>query len=449
MALEVRVVNVELPAVLNEYVDATFSGFGTPQAVIAFGTSANVGESGFSNATTQAIGFYDGTTQLSMCWSARIGVSAFTGVSRSVTGARTLIFAQKDSSPPVYTRLAEYTASMITDGVRLTLSVDNTSINRYATVVLIKGLAAVKVAGSAVDAGSTISETGVGFKADALLTMVAYATQSDWHGSTGLDNENVLNSIGVALRNTADDTALVQHCINVSCGTAVTSMVNTSINNDCFDRRYLDDGASLNIKRTITGFTSNGFNVSSTGSNNASIGYLAMKFDDPGEVFAGMFDTKTSTGTQAYTGVGFEPQALFILGMSSTAVNSSETSPGRGANVAAVAENGSGFTSGSYATALRDAVSATVSAGSRYFTNTLNIWNADSTWAAVATADIDSFDSDGFTLNYSAADATARKFIALAFKKPSEGGYTHPTLSNATLIANGSQWQPRVTYTFT
>lgn len=142
-----------------------------------------------------------------------------------------------------------------------------------------------------------------------------------------------------------------------------------------------------------------------------------------GQYFVGSDTQKTTTGTKATTGVGFQPTAI-LLG-SANAVASSSI----GANLRLSMGAGS----------------ATTARGSQWLDNTSTTYNSNMDRAHIlqmktggvsvttqATADLSSLDAGGFTLNWSVADATAREFIFLAMGSATAGGvqYTSflPTL---------------------
>jgi hypothetical protein len=113
------------------------------------------------------------------------------------------------------------------------------------------------------------------------------------------------------------------------------------------------------------------------------------------DTYKGTFTTPSSTGTDSITGVGFTPKALLLWG-----------APVTDENAAVNACAWSGITDGTnhyaVATASEDGVADTRRDTSE--TACLNILNADSD-TLLAVADLDSFDSDGFTLDYSSTSS--------------------------------------------
>ena len=139
--------------------------------------------------------------------------------------------------------------------------------------------------------------------------------------------------------------------------------------------------------------------------------FVVMALRGP-QVKAGTFSSPTSTGSQATTGVGFQPAALLTLGNGETAagVNTTKFKAGFGAgtsstNRVAVA----GFTESGNADG--------VVSGSQIVRHL-----SDATPTTLVAADLTSLDADGFTLNWSTVDASARMHGYLAFGNAVGGG---------------------------
>src|ERR1043166_5741007 len=121
---------------------------------------------------------------------------------------------------------------------------------------------------------------------------------------------------------------------------------------------------------------------------------------------AGNLLQKTSTGTQATTGVGFQPTGLLF----STVMNTASTTID---SVASALEIGaaSDTTHRGEASATREGTpenNANLNRAASYIS--LNTGSG----TTQALADLSSFDADGFTLNFTTADATAREILYLA-----------------------------------
>jgi hypothetical protein len=114
---------------------------------------------------------------------------------------------------------------------------------------------------------------------------------------------------------------------------------------------------------------------------------------------------KTSTGTKATTGLGFQPSALIWGSQMMVASSAVSTTGFLGESM--------GFTDG---TAIRcQALADNANANSYQSNSQLVVMIDDSASGGVkALATLSSFDAGGYTLNWGTADATAREFIYLA-----------------------------------
>ncbi|MEJ0073178.1 MAG: hypothetical protein WDN27_03830 [Candidatus Saccharibacteria bacterium] len=166
-------------------------------------------------------------------------------------------------------------------------------------------------------------------------------------------------------------------------------------------------GSVKQVEASLTSFDADGFtlNYTTTDAGNSDIYVLSLK----GAKFkAGSFTQKTSTGTQSTTGVGFQPTGLLMSTVQNTASSSIDANQivqslgaSDGTNQANVvtADNNHGNSSldrTKLYTALAD----------------------DATPTVQAAASLSSFDSDGFTMNYTTADATARELFIWRLAQP-------------------------------
>lgn len=183
----------------------------------------------------------------------------------------------------------------------------------------------------------------------------------------------------------------------------------------------------------FTSMDSNGFTVNKTTAPAATsdVGYFALK----GAQFSILtFTQKTSTGNQAYTGVGFQPGMLIF-----TSINHA-TGTGIQANGgimvgAAQSATARGVLTGS----MLDNITSNTQTH-RYIENTKCVAHitsgAGTTPTVNAEADLVSLDSDGWTLNWTTADATARESIAVAIAQTA--GVSTKLKRNASLSGLGA-----------
>jgi hypothetical protein len=155
---------------------------------------------------------------------------------------------------------------------------------------------------------------------------------------------------------------------------------------------------------TLASFDSDGFTINYTTGAALAIGYLALR---GGSFFVGSDTQKTTTGTEATTGVGFTPKGVFFW--SSNQANSSSISSTAKYSIFAA----DGTTEGGVWFQSLDAAADGTSDMRTVTDKALGFSTQAST--TDAEADLSSFDSDGFTLNWTTADATAREFLFAAF----------------------------------
>ena len=166
--------------------------------------------------------------------------------------------------------------------------------------------------------------------------------------------------------------------------------------------------SAVNREATIISMDADGFTLNwvTVVSPTFPAFYLALKGAD---VFVGAETQKTSTGTKATTGVGFTPSALMFLSFNAAATNSvvahARVSIG-------VSQDGGG--EASVWTGATDAANPASTDNALSTTKALMLVDTDGASAVDAEADVTVWGSDGFTLDWTTADATARQFIFLA-----------------------------------
>ena len=260
--------------------------------------------------------------------------------------------------------------------------------------------------------------TGVGFQPNLVLFITNLQTVS------GVANNNSCFSFGAT-----DGTN------QWACGIGLQNAQATMNNRRAFynNRCILVPSAGANTiahDAVITSFDADGFTVNWQTAPGAAyiIGYLALSVTN---AKVGTFNQATSTGNQATTGVGFTPSAL-ILGSAghdtaNAVVDTARFSVGAGISSSA---------RWAYWTGDEDAA-ADSRAESRYATDKIITMADEATGGSptlLAEADLVSLDSDGFTVNWTTADATARNIGYIAM-----GGASTPpaTSSNFALLGVG------------
>lgn len=180
---------------------------------------------------------------------------------------------------------------------------------------------------------------------------------------------------------------------------------------------------ALADEATFVSFDASGFTLNysvTAGAENSN--YLAIACTN---VAVGVETSKTTTGTKATAGLGFQPTALLAWSWglaASAAVDSSQAKLSIGAASAAGTEGGIWVEA--------DDNVADSAVDSRTYTDKI-IGLSDQPSTTVAEADLTSFDSDGFTLDWTTADATAREFAYIAFGPPAAAAGTPRLLASA------------------
>lgn len=164
----------------------------------------------------------------------------------------------------------------------------------------------------------------------------------------------------------------------------------------------------------VTAYASTTFSVTTrdaAGSSN-NVCYLALKFTY-GNAMVVAIDSPTATGSKAYTGAGFTPKHLEIIGCMNTAYN---TTPFDGIGIFHYVKDSNAENTLWYGSEDNVNPSDTYvrqQAGSLY--------HLDHTATLKHQATFTSFDTDGATLNFTTADGTARKWLAVFINEDVSG----------------------------
>jgi len=244
-------------------------------------------------------------------------------------------------------------------------------------------------------ATGNLAVTGVGFKPDGMIllggTPIAMASRAGIGFVSGTTGRGTL-STGFDAGGTATLGRYLRH-----------------------DKAWsLVKGSSVFEECDLASFDTDGFTLSYTteGTSATPMAALCLK---GAQFHVGSITQKTSAGTQATTGVGFQPDAILFASVLDTAV----TTPDTGRLAAMV-----GGTDGTHnsVVGLGD-----FNEGVSFMLRTAAYasYADDATPTLQAAASISSLDADGFTLNYSTADATAREIVYMAIGPAAAGGTLH------------------------
>lgn len=260
--------------------------------------------------------------------------------------------------------------------------------------------AAVKSFKPAAGTGNEL-QTGVGFQGD--FGMFVHAGIS----GVSLPTDESRADFGIGFAKSSTKRGCLS-CINVASLQAT-------------DKIWLktSDGTTTNMAADFVSWDADGFTYNrTTGGTQRWISALVLK---GGQYDVGSDTQKTSTGTQAKTGVGFQPTGLLLAswGLASGAAwNGTQIRQcvGMASDTAARA-------------AISRAKDNATTAQQKLDRSTVLQMMVEGTPTFPAIADLSSFDSDGYTLNWTTADATARQFIYAAFGSSPVAGATNHFLS--------------------
>lgn len=398
MAATYAVVRNVLTATLSGTTDFTSSGFGTPDAAILITCNGNSSANPATTGTL-SIGFWDGTNQ---CCVAVLCIDAVvtTGTTRASNDSYGAIINPQSGAN------SGYTVSSITDGIRLTMSTDNTSLQRFCTVLLIKGVSAkvtnLQTSGSV---NGTIESASLGFAPSLVFVSSIFLTAVDNTASS-----DAMLSFGFAK---SDGT---HRCLAFSSDSAVADETANILYSEtrCVTKAFQD---SAGWTGEITTFGADTFTITTRDSTGGdyifalALGGADLSFD------CGTLTTPTSTGNSAVS-TDIAPDAV-LLALSTATGTTIETGSGANGLMFGLADDNGQFC---HNLSVEDGAATT---------------NCNSAAQAAAVLDLDSssggsrtemcdatstLNSSDFTLNYSATDGTARKGWWVAFGPAAAGG---------------------------
>lgn len=241
----------------------------------------------------------------------------------------------------------------------------------------------------------------IGFTPKALITI--NMLQTAWND----DGNNSNNGIGIAA-GASEEFNLWWSEIDASA---------TGVNSSCIDSFLFtvrnSGGGSIVNKGSIVNFNDSGFHISWTvGSSGRKYAFLALGGSDITNVKVGFDTVATSTGDKSYTGIGFKPDLLIIL---KTDAMTTFESGGYGL----------GMSFGAASSATDEAVCLSWTSYNEDSSDAKTYQKSGAILAGMvegnpasvnSEAQLTSFDSDGFTLNYSAVTGTKVLFAYLAIK---------------------------------
>jgi hypothetical protein len=400
MAQEIAVVNAALTATSSGTTDFTSSGFGTPTAAIVFVSNANTTNNPQAGPAT-SIGFWDGSSQASCSVSCNDN-SATSGTYRSARDDYIAVTVASGTGSTTWG--TGFQASAITDGIRLTMAVDNSSAQRYASALLIKGVSAKLLAITpSASANGTVTTASLGFEPKAAFFACVGVSHNTANSGSSQLSEAIL-SFGAA---TEDGT---QRMIGWA---AKSASADTQCTAQFFETRVAGQifNGSEAWSAEVTNWGADDITITSrtAGAGGDTVFALILGGAD---VSAGLgtITTSTSTGIVSTTTTGINPGAVLLClsNLSSTTRATDGTASGFAVGLT------DGATHGGYA--LVDEDGAGTTANENLFSSTHALLSTTSSGGTASTlvAGAVSMGTGEFSVNYSTVSATARKGWYLA-----------------------------------
>lgn len=396
MAQSVKVIRQTLTATGSGTTDFTSTGFGTVAAAIIIVCNANSTNNPEDDAVL-GVGFWDGTNQRA------VGIKCTDNLASSQTGR-----SSNDASCLLHgdNTTFHYSVSAVTDGIQLTMDVDNTSLQRYATVILLGGVSAsVGTFTPNATQNATQASGSLGFAPELVFFVCIGATTAD----TAALGQAIF-SFGLAA------TGITNRCV-LWCSETATANEEADIlfsENRCVGQIF-NGATSWTGEITALGADSFTMTTRDGGSGSDVCFYLALGGDLSAEV--GTLTTPTSTGNND-TALGIDPDALLTFLTTATGTTLASDSSANGLNIG-MADGAGQY---SHSTFVEDAA-ANMNTGS--VASATALVNLDTSSGGSRADMIDGTVTLGtakFTINYSAVDGTARKGWYVAFGETTGGG---------------------------
>jgi hypothetical protein len=401
MAVKAAVAVGTLPTSNGSYTDFTVADFGTPDAAIIIVSNASSSSNPAANAVL-SVGFWTASAQHVMSGTSLDAKTTSETFRRSLATDVVLVLGSTAITS------TECSAASTTNGLRITKDSGSSSLARYATVILLAGLTNEYVGSINLGTGtSAINVTDPGFRADLVFLCSISASGT----SVG---DHVYWSFGAAHIDAANNVSQAAAFVGSENGLA-DSNTYSQIRDDCAVGSLFQSAIDW---RASIGAHASGFTITPSANSGSDLAYyLAIELPDPDDAFVDIVDSKTSTGDQAYTGTGFTPQLLILAQTYATAL---DTSINHG--FLAIGAGGPATTERCLDYTDEDAQASSDSESEADLSNILRIKSGDGADDAIAA--LSSFDSDGWTLNYSDGSSSARKILAIAIGDSSTGAVT-------------------------
>lgn len=391
MAQKSAVVTGILPDAAAGTVDLTSSGLGDVSFAIIVATAANSTNNPQDNEE-MAYGLYDGTSIRSVA-SVSIDNVTTTQTDRAFSATKFIVYGSGG--------ISEYGVSSITDGIRLTLDTDNTTIGRYVQVLLVSGVNAdVRTFTPGTTDASTASVTGLSFTP-------TFVIGANMGGATSPGAQSLI-SFG-ASSSTGDERAVLTFRRD-----GVTTTESSLLYSESFFTGQIQLGAILTWSASVTSWNADGFTTTTSG---ATGGDLVFVLSTDANMDLGTVTTPTSTGGNTIATTS-RPESVLLAMTSGIDTTIQEATNADGVSV------GMGSNAASAVMSVVDGDNLTTSnARSKYTASgIIDIDVEASGFTDLVTASLTSLNASGINLNYSAVNATARKGFYIAIDEAADVG---------------------------
>ncbi len=394
--------------------DITTSDLGglTPKAVRLIATRCVTSGTAVDGAGVY-VGASDGTNEWTQGYEDQHGQATMDNEMEQDTTADRILTIYDGAADDVVEATANF-VSFITNGVRINwtdapASAFLITAEFFAGSDLSVHVGTVSLANTS---NALIAITSVGFEADVVLTQLLEGTS--------------VNSGSVCMGVVQNDRAgtVTQRCIaHGQRNGFASSVVNAVMRNDSCIARVIESSGNLDWTGAAQSFDSSGWDIqlgNSRSPSNHHMGWIALRFGSSPVVSSKVYTYSTPTGTGSNTdaGAGFQPQFVLYLATRTAVANTSETDSDGGVfGVVMTDENGDVYTQ-----SIESEDGAADSNTQSLSNNSLNL--PTHTGAAAQAASFTSFGGTGVTWNWTAVDATARQWGALAIGANSGTTYT-------------------------
>lgn len=379
--------------------DYTSSGFGTPTGAIFILNNAVSG----SNPRVDilfSVGFTDGTNQAT-CGIFADDASANSSTDRESSTGKVLLLAN----------LGAYASfnSWITDGVRLSYTWSFAA--RHLTVILIKGTTNINVNSFTLTGTSANDITSVGFKPDLVIPITIGS------GTASGSAVHAVMSVGAVHNSSTDTVTQASQAFSSPDALATPQCFNTIRNDAGVMQQY---NGTVNWKGVFSAFDSSGYSITpDVDPSNDYVFCLNIEDSDPDNFSVDVISSPTSTGTYSVTVPGFQAAFGMIIGGAVQTVNTVESDQDGGVYgigcFDGTTDSFSGFTE-------EDNVATSNNQSNYSSTNSVDLYKwGGASFDAFYTGAWDSWNANGYNLNFSTVDATARQWISISYKTAATG----------------------------